>query len=50
MAETQDERKERHGNMSGVQVTLPDGRVLETDADGRPTRFVTKKDVKKLQP
>lgn len=40
MAETETERKRRHGNMEGIRVTLPDGKVLEVDAEGRPTGFV----------
>lgn len=40
MAETQEERKNRHGNMEGIRVTLPTGQVLETDSEGRPKGFV----------
>lgn len=40
MAETEEERKRRHGNMEGVRVTLPSGQVLETDSEGRPKGFV----------
>lgn len=37
--ETEAERAERHTDMTGVRVTLPDGRVLQVDAEGKPVKF-----------
>jgi hypothetical protein len=38
--ETEAQRAERHTSMQGVRVTLPDGKVLETDDGGAPVGFV----------
>ena len=37
--EDHEKRKQRHGDMSGIAVTLPDGSRLEVDAEGKPTGF-----------
>lgn len=38
--DTQAPREQRFASMTGVRVTLPDGKVLEVDADGKPVKFV----------